>query len=471
MWDPASLRPRIAALRVPAWALSAAAGMAGTVLTFYPGYLDSDTDWQLEQARSGFFDDWHPPAMAWVWRQMLPLIDGPGGPFLLNSAMFWVGFALLMHSSVRRPRLATALTLLIGWAPWNSAVLALVWKDAAFGAAMTLGFGLLSRGGRATAAAALLPFTYAALVRHNGVAAFFPAATLVAWRALGELTLGGSPRRHAVRSLALGLVITLGVAVLSGGLSRELLAGKRTFAGQVLLVFDLGGISVASGVNLFPPAYAVDLQDLRAIHQPHSVFPLLWGPSGGSQRRPGFIDGNPSRVFPLKAHWLAAILQFPRAYLVHRFEFFTRFLGIGIGRERGGFGFESSKWQHEFEGRWQRTGWNATVRRLIDRWQETFPFRTVTHLFLLLAASGIWLFRARSRAEIPDPDAPLDAALLVSGGFYLLSFLVAGVASDFRYAWWTVIAAAVLLVRQGAALLRERGLRLPWAARTPPSVE
>ena len=78
---------------------------------YWPGLMTWDAVRQYGQAIDGDFDDWHPPAMEWLWRQLLPLHSGPQPMLLLQLALYWGGFALLAGWALRarRPGLAVAL--------------------------------------------------------------------------------------------------------------------------------------------------------------------------------------------------------------------------------------------------------------------------------------------------------------------------------------------------------------------------
>ena len=91
--------------------LTLIAGMGGLFLTlaaFWPGLMTWDSVRQYDQALSGEFDDWHPPAMEWLWRLLVPIHQGPLLMFLLQVALLWVGVALLAFWAwrERRPWLA-----------------------------------------------------------------------------------------------------------------------------------------------------------------------------------------------------------------------------------------------------------------------------------------------------------------------------------------------------------------------------
>ncbi|NBY19037.1 hypothetical protein EBQ74_02025 [bacterium] len=52
------------------------AGFLNALLTFYPGSMSPDSYDQLRQALTNHYNDWHPPVMAWFWRQLLWIKKG-----------------------------------------------------------------------------------------------------------------------------------------------------------------------------------------------------------------------------------------------------------------------------------------------------------------------------------------------------------------------------------------------------------
>ena len=64
----------VAAILAVAW--------AGLAVYAYPGYLSFDSGWQLREARTGVFSDWHPPVMAAIWSLVDRVVAGPIGMFV-----------------------------------------------------------------------------------------------------------------------------------------------------------------------------------------------------------------------------------------------------------------------------------------------------------------------------------------------------------------------------------------------------
>src|SRR5580765_1452611 len=65
-----------------------AAAFALLLVYAFPGYMSSDSFWQLEQARTHRFTDWHPPAMAALWTCVELVVRGPAGMLVLQGALF-----------------------------------------------------------------------------------------------------------------------------------------------------------------------------------------------------------------------------------------------------------------------------------------------------------------------------------------------------------------------------------------------
>ncbi len=88
-------------------------GWMVSCIGFYPGLLNNDSRWQLEQAVQGVYFDWHPPIMSFVWRYLLWIRPGEGSIFLFHVTLFWIGFGLFIHYSIRSRWLGVLWVLLV----------------------------------------------------------------------------------------------------------------------------------------------------------------------------------------------------------------------------------------------------------------------------------------------------------------------------------------------------------------------
>ena len=159
--------------------IAALGGVLLVVACFYPGQMNSDSLHQLWQARTGLYNDWHPPIMSWWWRLIDLVIPGPLGVLLFHSLLFWFGLASLLQDRLQ-PLPAAAYTLLIGLAPSCFALLGTIWKDVGLGAALLAAVALINQYRRSRSwyflcgAAALL--FYGCAVRKNAATAIMPMA-------------------------------------------------------------------------------------------------------------------------------------------------------------------------------------------------------------------------------------------------------------------------------------------------------
>jgi hypothetical protein len=126
--------------------------------------------------------------------------------------------------------------------------------------------------------------------------------------------------------------------------------------------------------------------------------------------------------------WVHAILRHPLAYLRHRAAFMWNFLT----------GDNLTMWLADVENPTEnvfpdRAGFVALVA-LHDRLKPTLLFSVGAWLLVCVAACA---FAWRRRQT---PEAAFTLGICGSAIVYVLTFAVVGVASDFRYGYWAVLA-------------------------------
>src|SRR4051794_3012093 len=92
-------------------------GLVVTCVVFYPGYMTDDSITQLRQAREGYYGDWHPPIMAWIWRILDRIIPGPFGMVLFHNLLFWTGLSFIAYLTTLTHLGAAASVLFVGLFP------------------------------------------------------------------------------------------------------------------------------------------------------------------------------------------------------------------------------------------------------------------------------------------------------------------------------------------------------------------
>ncbi|MFW2851591.1 hypothetical protein ACM61V_06650 [Sphingomonas sp. TX0543] len=445
--SPPSALPAIARALLPL-----TIGCVGS-LAYWAGLVTWDSLRQYDQALSGEFDDWHPPAMEWVWRQLLPLAHGPAPMLALQLGLYALGFVLLIVATVRAGRGRRALAIgCVALLPLSAALMATIIKDSLMAGALLSAVGLCAladqraRGQRALRVAAFLLLLFASMLRFNAVFATLPLAL---W------TLPPAWRQRPWRLVAGGAVM---LALLAGAmpLANRLTGAKPSGVELSLIIFDLGGITRFSGEDQFPPLGMADAVAVnRRCYNPVKWDSYAWWvdtpcPIGFERVRGAFARQH------IEPHmfWLAAILRHPFAYAEHRLAHWnieTRLLAHDSVDRPVQVVAPPNEWGFAVRP-------NAIVRAvdwLACRSGETplgWPCVWIALLIGLLWA-GATGFAAR--------------VLAWSGLLYALGYAPLGVAAELRYYLWTTIAAALALVLGTAGWGAVRG---KWARLAGPPV-
>lgn len=414
--------------------VAAAACAIALYATLYPGYVYSDAFDQYQQAMSGVFNDWHPPIIAVIWRQLILLTGNFASITVLNILLLCVSLYLLTRNLDKR----VAPFALIGlcFSPLFFVYVAVIWKDVELALiCLLVASMLIDRSLRGQPFGPLGKFLLVGLlligtfVRAN--APFLTSLLIVAvcfgWRPL-------SWRIFAAGAVCLALIGS------TGFVNHTLLGASRALPIRSLQVFDLGGISYFSGDLQFSSVFP---QDEMKLLKDGCYTPLHWDSYAWGKCHFAY---NGLMEEPLTAEWLAAIKKHPLAYLRHRLAHFNTFLRfIGSYKAYAYFmeappGLQGTKvsGEHRFANWYNRT----MGRNPYQPWHMPFVWYAI--------AIALMIATLRSETNIQKTINALNVAAVL----YLTAYLVVGVASDFRYA----LPAAYLIVASllGWACSRER---------------
>ena len=395
---------------------------------YWPGIMYWDAVRQYGQAVSGAFDDWHPPAMEWVWRRLIALRPGPAPMLVLQVGLYWLGFALLAARALatRRVRLAV-LIVLPALLPFALATLGSVLKDSLMAGALLAAAGLTGwvgrdgRWGLRLAVIALLLF--AATLRFNALLAALPLLVAV---------LPAEWRRTPLRLAACTIVGGLALAV-AMPLANHATGAKPSGVALSLVIFDLGGITEQSGVDAFPP-----LPVASPVAVNHRCYdPVRWDSYAWWVAEPcpiGFVlirDTFAARHQSPYVFWLEAIAAHPIAYAEHRLRHANENMRFIIGHE-----VERPVQPQSAPNDWGYRISQNPLQRAFD-WLAVQSCRTPLGWPICWIALALGLVFA-SRG-VPGMAMPLALSASLYGGGYL----VLSVASDLRYHLWTMLAAAL----------------------------
>jgi hypothetical protein len=447
---------RAAALHVPAVLLVSAlvtAGFTLTLLVFYPGYMTIDATYIHTYIEGWHYGDWQSPVMSVLWALIDPIAPGAASMFLLTAALYWLGFAVLALALARRSLWLAALPPLLALVPPAFAFVGMIWRDVLFAAvwlvAAAVIFAAADRAGRWRRAAQLLALAliaFGVLLRPNAILAAPLLAAYALW-----------PTRFAWKRLALFYVpaVVLGYALVQV-VYYDMLDARRENPLHSIMVFDLGGITYFAGENQFPVSWTPE-QD--AMFLTRSCYdPVHWDTYWTTdpcrfvmqrlERKDDVIFGTPRLV----AAWERAITAHPLAYLEHRAAFLWTFLA----RTNLTLPLYDSPATAPFA----KNRYFTALVSLHDALKDTVLFRPGFWLVLATAFCALG-WRARN-----TPAGAFAWGAAGSGAVYVLSFFPVGVATDFRYAYWcvlAVLAAAVPVLRASLAGEAERVTSRPSA--------
>lgn len=401
-----------------------------TLSTFFPGIMTYDARYVYDDIAKGMYGDWQSPLMTALWACIDPIAPGSGSMFLFMATLYWLAIGAMALALASRSLLASVILLTLSLSPPAFLFVGTIWRDMLFGyfwlAASVLAYlSTLCRPTLALVAriVALAMVLFGVLLRPNAI---FAAPLLVVYVLY--------PLAYRWR-LAVGgyIPIVLSLVLLVHFTYHVVMGAERQHPEQTIMVFDLGGIGHFAGENQFPVAWSSDVTQLLIGPCYNPVAWDLWFAPG---QRCNFLMHRleSDKLFGSNAivtAWLKSIRAYPLAYARHRVAFMREFL----------------------------TGSNLVMWTLniADVSKPLFPdrdhYQAIVSLQEKLKATpifriGLWLtfniaILAVAWRRRGSGLGALSFAVCGSATVYILSFLFLGVASDFRYAYWSVLAAIV----------------------------
>jgi hypothetical protein len=424
------------------------AGLALTILVFYPGYLTRDAAFVRNYVETWHLGDWQSPLMTIVWWLIDPISPGTGSMFLMVAALYWLGFAIVASAVARVSGLLAIAVVLLALTPPAFMFLPMIWRDVLFGTVWLLAAAIIyfvadwRRPHWAARGLALVLVGFGVLLRPNAIVAAPLLIAYVAW-----------PARFAWKRVALLFI----PALLAGyGLIAVVYYGilnvHRENPLHSLLVFDLGAITYFTQENQFPVSWSEDgYEDALLITQCYDPagWDSYWTRSPCKfvmvrlESKDNVIFGTPR----LASSWLRAVAAHPLIYLRHRLSFLRAFLA-GANPT-----LELERMHLVDRVPLARNRYFLAIVTWHDTLKSTPLFRAGTWL-AFAAAVGALAWRGRT-----TPSGAFAISVVASGIAYILSFGVFGVAADFRYAYWCVLASLAGLIPAVLARRDQRSRR------------
>lgn len=231
-------------------------GLFASLAASLPGHMSYDSVLQLAQGRTGLFNNWHPPIMAWLLGAFDHVVRGTALFVLFDTVLIYGALLVLVLVNPRTSWPAAAIALVWAAIPDGLIYPGTVWKDVLFAATATSGFALLAALEKAwprpplrfgLIAAAFLLLALAAMTRQNGAVVLPIAAAALGW--IAASSGAGRPWRTA---LAYGLAPLAAAGVIMFGANAALQAHSDGEPSQAYQLEDLETYDLAAALQMDP---------------------------------------------------------------------------------------------------------------------------------------------------------------------------------------------------------------------------
>jgi hypothetical protein len=313
----------------PATAANLVAGFAATLVVNLPGQLSYDSVMQLLQGRTGHYNSWHPPVMAWLLGLFDALLSGPALFVTFQAALLFGALLSLLWLRPRTSWLAAPIALFCILTPQLILYQGIVWKDVLFANAGVAGFVVLAwafaywQKPRTRGALLVLGFLLlmlAAMTRQNGIILLFFGAIalgMTAWRFQGRKAaiLYGTVAFCAALFLGVGGSVALAARGDGGDGARAELV--------MLQIYDVVGMLHAEPALPLKDIHARDPKLEKAMRGDgvRLYTPVRNDTLSASTALENAIDAAPSAL--IFAQWGQMIAHHPLTYLRMRARLFA----------------------------------------------------------------------------------------------------------------------------------------------------
>lgn len=406
------------------------------MVLFYPGFMSIDSAYQWYQVRSGAWDNVHPVIMTLLWSLTNTVKPGPGGLFLLQILLYWLGVWFLARGLFQKQTHRVAAILLIGCCPPLWAISSYLWKDTWLMVLLLWAAAFLVHDAyspkRVFRILALLCLLLACSFRHNAPPLILPFL----WYLVGRESFGiGRARRFLITGVA--FVVIVSIAILPNNLPGVI---KRQ-VWPVTMIWDLCTVSVAKQKILLPNQIIsgdLKLSELSSVTLPIAAAPVF---SLGKIKDPTQENYTPEEARAVRSAWWRMIRTYPLDYLSHRLHVSLLLFGFNIKERPASLvmmpalinccGNPEIKAKHPYA----IDTWYGFIHEMIYS-----PIFSVW-LYGLLALAGILVSVRRKRKILT-----LSWILIASAFFYAVPLTIVSPGIDFRFVLWPILAFIIVFI-------------------------
>jgi hypothetical protein len=448
-----------------------AAGLLVMLGANLPGHLSYDSVAQLYEGHFHIRETWGPALYAWVLGFFDGFIPGTSLYVTVSAALFFGALAAMTGLRPKTSWWAVPVAAAAVLTPQLMIYQGIVWKDVMFANCAVASFVLVAYAGKvwpergkrwALLIAALVLMAAGAQVRQNGIIAGGFAALALGWIAAfdgAQVTVKGRWRRGLAWAIG-ALVALVVVGQVETTLSEPAKAPKDTALGTGLRIVESFDVIGALALAL-DPTYRVDA--LSAANPAAAAIVKAHAKADYSGRRVDFVDRDPTIQAGLNllsdkafaAQWRDLVFRHPGLYLRVRIEDFRWVfdppvvdwcLPIYVGVDAPAEKMAPLGMQHRY------IQSDVMLYNYASWFLDTPVYSHVFYTGLSLVLGLLLLWRRQGA------DVPMAAMQFAAAGF-AASFFIISIACDYRYLYFTDVAAIAGLIY--AAL----DPPLPWLKR------
>jgi hypothetical protein len=420
-----------------------------------PGHLSYDSVAQLYEGHFHLRETWGPALYAWILGLFDAVVPGTALYVTVSGLLFFASLASLSDLRPKTSWLAAFVAALVLLTPQVLVYQAIVWKDVAFANTAIAGLVCLAHAERVWAktarrwlflTAALLLLGTASQVRQNGLIVALFAAIALGWIASAALQV--SWQRKWRRGLIWGLGGLVAVAVAGQGLTLLSIPPHSPPDPGVKT-----GLRIVQNYDLIA-AVAMDphyrLAIMATADPGDTAMIAERAPLEYSGRRVDFIDRDQALTDALwkvpdtaaGQQWWDLILKHPMLYLRVRWEDFRWLIAppvidwclpIYVGVDAPDDKMGPLRLTHRY------VQSDVELSNYSSWFLDTPVYSHVFYAALSLVLAGLFLWR-RQRGDV------VLAALQLAGVAFAASFFIISIACDYRYLYFTDLAALTGLV-------------------------
>jgi hypothetical protein len=426
----------IALLKIDGAFVTAIISSICSILLFYPGFMSPDSAYQWYQVRSGVWDNVHPVIMTLLWSATNTIKPGPGGLFILQTLVYWLGVWFLATGLFQKQGHRVAAILLIGYCPPLWALSSYLWKDVWMMVLSLWATGFLVHDlhspKRVFRILALLCLILACSFRYNALPLILPFL----WYLIGREGFRIGIARHFLITGIVFVIIAF-IAILPNHLPGVI---KRQ-VWPVTMIWDLCTVSVKEQKILLPGQ--IIFGDLKLSELSNATLPIAAAPvfSLGKIKDPTQVSYTSEENRVLRSAWWQMIKEHPLNYLLHRLHVSSLLFGFNTKERPASIvmtpaltnccGNPEIKAKHPYAIKiWYVFIYVMMYTPIFSVW-----------LYGLLAFAGMLLSIWRKQKI-----SILSWSLLASAFLYAAPLIIVSPGIDFRFVLWPILAFIIVFI-------------------------